>query len=419
MFGSDDDAGAHSASTGATSLEPAAPRAHSNVVSMDSANGAAWSASTATTCGVGQLGGCTQASDGTDTSRGAGTSWLALRGSGSAVPPPNATSPPVHSGDTPPELHRPALQPTRSKSFKVPRGGCQSGGSEPNRTRSGKRLRTAAVRHPSQPIAAATTRVRVPGQPGSAQEVMLPPRDVVLDLDTASLCAACAGGAGSGAAAGAGPCPSCFWRRVRIPARFAGLAEYATAMRCAVVQEVNYRTMELAAAFWKVANGSQHSHNRGGGTRAAAKPRAPRCECGDSARKLTVKKDGDNHGRAYYKCATGGCRFFRWCGGSASEPVAPSLPAGVGFSRLHKALRAKRVPHYPAVELIRQTSARGRGKGAGGLDGGGGRGAAKRRRTKGRGDGDGDAVGGATVHAGSSHKWWVAARILCLVSCRR
>uniref|UniRef100_A0AAZ3RNY6 DNA topoisomerase n=1 Tax=Oncorhynchus tshawytscha TaxID=74940 RepID=A0AAZ3RNY6_ONCTS len=51
-------------------------------------------------------------------------------------------------------------------------------------------------------------------------------------------------------------------------------------------------------------------------------PQAPRpdprggditvCNCGSEAVLLTVRKDGPNQGRQFYKCSSGGCNFFLW-----------------------------------------------------------------------------------------------------------
>ncbi|XP_067859786.1 DNA topoisomerase 3-alpha [Heptranchias perlo] len=36
------------------------------------------------------------------------------------------------------------------------------------------------------------------------------------------------------------------------------------------------------------------------------------CNCGQDALLLTVRKDGPNQGRTFYKCNTGSCNFFLW-----------------------------------------------------------------------------------------------------------
>ncbi|XP_003465949.1 DNA topoisomerase 3-alpha isoform X1 [Cavia porcellus] len=45
------------------------------------------------------------------------------------------------------------------------------------------------------------------------------------------------------------------------------------------------------------------------------------CNCGQEAVLLTVRKDGPNQGRQFYKCSTGACSFFLW---------ADSSPPGAG-----------------------------------------------------------------------------------------
>ncbi|XP_040927756.1 DNA topoisomerase 3-alpha isoform X2 [Betta splendens] len=59
------------------------------------------------------------------------------------------------------------------------------------------------------------------------------------------------------------------------------------------------------------------------------------CNCGQDALLLTVRKDGPNQGRQFYKCNSGGCNFFLWAdepspqgppqAPSASQPPRPSL----------------------------------------------------------------------------------------------
>uniref|UniRef100_UPI00358E05CE DNA topoisomerase 3-alpha n=1 Tax=Myxine glutinosa TaxID=7769 RepID=UPI00358E05CE len=44
------------------------------------------------------------------------------------------------------------------------------------------------------------------------------------------------------------------------------------------------------------------------------------CNCNEIAILLTVRKEGANQGRKFYKCNAGGCNFFLW----ADEPPAPS-----------------------------------------------------------------------------------------------
>ncbi|XP_026878009.1 DNA topoisomerase 3-alpha [Electrophorus electricus] len=48
------------------------------------------------------------------------------------------------------------------------------------------------------------------------------------------------------------------------------------------------------------------------------------CNCGQDALLLTVRKEGPNQGRQFYKCSTGGCKFFLW----ADQPNDQHGPAG-------------------------------------------------------------------------------------------
>ncbi|RMC17585.1 hypothetical protein DUI87_05249 [Hirundo rustica rustica] len=82
-------------------------------------------------------------------------------------------------------------------------------------------------------------------------------------------------------------------------------------------------------------------------TARAAPPAAPDdgnavvCNCGSEALLLTVRKDGPNKGRQFYKCGSGACNFFLWAdeqpqdGGTAAprgsaplQPAAGRAPAG-------------------------------------------------------------------------------------------
>nr|XP_035929406.1 DNA topoisomerase 3-alpha [Halichoerus grypus] len=49
------------------------------------------------------------------------------------------------------------------------------------------------------------------------------------------------------------------------------------------------------------------------------------CNCGQEAVLLTVRKEGPNQGRQFYKCHSGGCSFFLWADSSPSE--AGGLPS--------------------------------------------------------------------------------------------
>ncbi|KAJ8345175.1 hypothetical protein SKAU_G00293680 [Synaphobranchus kaupii] len=50
------------------------------------------------------------------------------------------------------------------------------------------------------------------------------------------------------------------------------------------------------------------------------------CNCGQDAVLLTVRKEGPNQGRQFYKCNTGNCNFFLW----AAQPGEQSAQAGGG-----------------------------------------------------------------------------------------
>lgn len=67
------------------------------------------------------------------------------------------------------------------------------------------------------------------------------------------------------------------------------------------------------------------------------------CNCGQDALLLTVRKEGPNQGREFYKCNTGNCNFFLWADqpnddhghagsrgpvGRGSQPPRPSLGFG-------------------------------------------------------------------------------------------
>lgn len=48
------------------------------------------------------------------------------------------------------------------------------------------------------------------------------------------------------------------------------------------------------------------------------------CNCGQEAALLTVRKEGPNQGRPFYKCPGGSCSFFLWASSSRPEAGAPS-----------------------------------------------------------------------------------------------
>ncbi|XP_034750172.1 DNA topoisomerase 3-alpha [Etheostoma cragini] len=79
------------------------------------------------------------------------------------------------------------------------------------------------------------------------------------------------------------------------------------------------------------------------------------CNCGQDALLLTVRKDGPNQGRQFYKCNAGGCNFFLW----ADQPSEQGEPQGRG--------PPLQVPPRPPLGF-RTTPGAGRGQegGAGG-----------------------------------------------------
>uniref|UniRef100_A0A0R3QXS8 Zf-GRF domain-containing protein n=1 Tax=Brugia timori TaxID=42155 RepID=A0A0R3QXS8_9BILA len=49
------------------------------------------------------------------------------------------------------------------------------------------------------------------------------------------------------------------------------------------------------------------------------------CSCGLAAKRLIVKKEGPNHGRAFWTCSKGRdnpekCKYFEWDGSRNNEP---------------------------------------------------------------------------------------------------
>ncbi|XP_019512179.1 PREDICTED: DNA topoisomerase 3-alpha [Hipposideros armiger] len=93
---------------------------------------------------------------------------------------------------------------------------------------------------------------------------------------------------------------------------------------------------------------SQHSHPQPPDTRQARPSKAPAnnppppttaaesnsvtCNCGQDALLLTVRKEGPNQGRQFYKCHGGSCSFFLWSDSSHPEagwtPSSTSRPPG-------------------------------------------------------------------------------------------
>ncbi|XP_029294340.1 DNA topoisomerase 3-alpha isoform X1 [Cottoperca gobio] len=80
------------------------------------------------------------------------------------------------------------------------------------------------------------------------------------------------------------------------------------------------------------------------------------CNCGQDALLLTVRKDGPNQGRQFYKCNAGSCNFFLW----ADEPSQQGAPQGPG-----PPLQAQPRPSLGFSNI----TGRGRGQGAAGAEG--------------------------------------------------
>lgn len=84
------------------------------------------------------------------------------------------------------------------------------------------------------------------------------------------------------------------------------------------------------------------------------------CNCGQDALLLTVRKDGPNQGRQFYKCNSGTCNFFLW----ADQPGPQGAPPSRG-----PPLPAQRTlqPSRPSLGFGSTTGGgRGRDGGAGG-----------------------------------------------------
>ncbi|XP_045840542.1 DNA topoisomerase 3-alpha isoform X2 [Meles meles] len=56
------------------------------------------------------------------------------------------------------------------------------------------------------------------------------------------------------------------------------------------------------------------------------------CNCGQEAVLLTVRKEGPNQGRQFYKCSAGGCGFFLWAE-AGGPPSSASRPPGGSLGR--------------------------------------------------------------------------------------
>lgn len=66
------------------------------------------------------------------------------------------------------------------------------------------------------------------------------------------------------------------------------------------------------------------------------------CNCGQDALLLTVRKDGPNQGRQFYKCNSGSCNFFLW----ADQPSQEGAPQSRG-----PPLQAPQAPQPPRPSL--------------------------------------------------------------------
>ncbi|XP_022093607.1 DNA topoisomerase 3-alpha-like [Acanthaster planci] len=54
------------------------------------------------------------------------------------------------------------------------------------------------------------------------------------------------------------------------------------------------------------------------------------CDCGNDALKLTVKKEGPNNGRQFYKCNSGNCNFFLWADENSTPNDSSSNQSSLG-----------------------------------------------------------------------------------------
>lgn len=83
------------------------------------------------------------------------------------------------------------------------------------------------------------------------------------------------------------------------------------------------------------------------------------CNCGQDALLLTVRKDGPNQGRQFYKCNSGACNFFLWADQPSQQGAPPPQSRGPPLS-------AQRSPQAPRASVgFGNMSAGGRGHGAG------------------------------------------------------
>lgn len=80
----------------------------------------------------------------------------------------------------------------------------------------------------------------------------------------------------------------------------------------------------------------------GGSVRADTNSDVIVCNCGQDAVLLTVRKDGPNQGRQFYKCNAGNCNFFLW----ADQPSQQGVPQIRG-----PPLQAPQASHPPRSSL--------------------------------------------------------------------
>lgn len=86
---------------------------------------------------------------------------------------------------------------------------------------------------------------------------------------------------------------------------------------------------------------------------AAVHNNATVCNCGQDALLLTVRKEGPNQGRQFYKCNTGNCNFFLWADQQGDQgpgqaagrnppprpPPQPPRPSFGSFSNMNQGFR--------------------------------------------------------------------------------
>lgn len=56
------------------------------------------------------------------------------------------------------------------------------------------------------------------------------------------------------------------------------------------------------------------------------------CLCELAPKQFTVKKEGPNQGRSFYKCAEEKCRFFKWCDAGAANTSPSKAPGDASVS---------------------------------------------------------------------------------------